>query len=355
MKATGDIIAEPIVENNNTSQEVVSVKATSIPLTSKQTSNTSKIETAKKPTTKPATKSQKKSTPKPTPKYTKPKNKSYANETFTVYDSRSRRYVTLDGFTLVCQIVRNEVGSHYTSGSKKGQTVYDKETIKAHAVATFTYLKYSKAKGQKPSFSLKKDVSQKIKQYVKEVDGKAIYYDGKYICAVYCTSAAGTTLSSHNSWGSNIPYLKSVPSKYDYKGKQFKETKVLSKNTVKNIIQSKTGISVTGDPANWFSIAQRVDGNYVKLITICGKSTYKSGGKTYSITGTRFREKIMGGSNVFSPAFDISYRNNKFYIVSYGYGHGIGMPSEGAELYARNENWNWQQILTHYYTGVSIG
>ena len=37
-----------------------------------------------------------------------------------------------------------------------------------------------------------------------------------------------------------------------------------------------------------------------------------------------------------------------------GYGHGVGMSQYGANAMARAGS-TWQEILTHYYTGVTIG
>ena len=37
-----------------------------------------------------------------------------------------------------------------------------------------------------------------------------------------------------------------------------------------------------------------------------------------------------------------------------GYGHGVGMSQYGANAMAK-EGATWQEILEHYYTGVTIG
>ena len=280
--------------------------------------------------------------------------KSYADEVFTVYDLNSKRDVTLNGFDLVCQIVRNEVGAAYKSGAKKGQTAFHKETIKAHAVAAYTYIKYNQARGIKASVGLNTDLSDALISYVEEVDGQAIYYNGQYICAVYTASTGGTTLSSKYCWGTNTPYLVSVESKHDSKSAQYSATNTMSAEKVKSIIESATDIKLSENPENWFYIAETVDGNYVNKLIIDGNSTCSVRGKNTSINGSVFREQIIGYSNLKSPAFTISYSNGEFIFTSYGYGHGVGMPSEGAQLYAINDNWSYDQILTHYYTGVNI-
>src|SRR5438552_14989161 len=43
-----------------------------------------------------------------------------------------------------------------------------------------------------------------------------------------------------------------------------------------------------------------------------------------------------------------------FTLTGHGWGHGIGMSQWGALGYAQH-GWGYQRILTHYYTGTSIG
>lgn len=280
--------------------------------------------------------------------------KSYSDETVTVYDLNSGTRKTLNCFDAVCQIVRNEVGAYYKSGAKAGQTAYHKETIKAHAVAAYTYLKYNTTRGLVPSVGLNSDVPQVVIDYVKEVDGQAIFYNNAYICAVYSASTGGTTLSGKNCWGTNTPYLASVESKYDSMGPQFSYVKVLSANEVKRIIEGNTNIRLSDNPNNWFKIASVIDGNYVDSLIIDGHSSCMINGRERKITGTVFREQIIGHSNLRSPAFTIQYKDGNFHFTSYGYGHGVGLSSEGAEQYVIHEGWDYIQILKHYYTNVTI-
>jgi stage II sporulation protein D len=51
------------------------------------------------------------------------------------------------------------------------------------------------------------------------------------------------------------------------------------------------------------------------------------------------------GDVVASPA--------RFRISGSGNGHGIGLSQYGAYQFAR-QNWTYQQILLHYYTGVAL-
>lgn len=280
-------------------------------------------------------------------------SKHYKDDVFTVFDINTRQYVTLNGYDLVCQIVRNEVGAHYTVGPKAGQTAYSKEAIKAFAVAAYSYVKYCQITGQTASVGLNTDISQTLRNYVLEVDGQGIYYNGNIICAMYCASTGGRTLSSKYSWGKENPYLVSVESKYDNQGKQYVSQAVISKDKIKNLIESKTDIVLSNNPENWLRIVSTVDGSYVNKIIIDGHSTCKIHGRDYELTGTFFKINILP-SQLKSPDFKFYYKDGYFYFTVYGYGHGVGMPADGANLYALNENMSYTDILTHYYTNVII-
>ena len=41
-------------------------------------------------------------------------------------------------------------------------------------------------------------------------------------------------------------------------------------------------------------------------------------------------------------------------MTYYGFGHGVGMSQCGAVGYAQEQGMGYREILSHYYTGVSI-
>lgn len=56
---------------------------------------------------------------------------------------------------------------------------------------------------------------------------------------------------------------------------------------------------------------------------------------------------------IYPDLDDIMKLRDQFIIVSFGYGHGLGMSQYGAEGYAAL-GYNYIQILQHYYTGVAV-
>ena len=54
-----------------------------------------------------------------------------------------------------------------------------------------------------------------------------------------------------------------------------------------------------------------------------------------------------------SADFLITKTDSGLTIKTYGYGHGVGMSQYGAQGMAQ-AGYNYKQIITHYYNGVSI-
>ena len=54
-----------------------------------------------------------------------------------------------------------------------------------------------------------------------------------------------------------------------------------------------------------------------------------------------------------SAAFDTEVQDGKIVFFVTGYGHGVGMSQYGANAMAA-AGATWQEILCHYYTGVTI-
>ncbi|MCD8108340.1 MAG: SpoIID/LytB domain-containing protein [Oscillospiraceae bacterium] len=267
--------------------------------------------------------------------------KSYKDETLTVYDSSSGRYVTDNAFDIVCQVTYSEIG-----------TSMEEETIKAQAVAVYTYIKYYEAKGEYASVSLKSNVPDKIIECVEAVDGLAMYYDGEYILATYCAATAGVTCSSENVWGGDREYLQSVVSEYDFLDTDnYGRVTTYTVEELKKKIESKTDITLSDDYENWIKILTYTDGGYVGNISIDGHTSAKVSGTERTLTAYVFRTYIL---NIRSTCFTVSYSNGVFTFVTYGYGHGVGMSQEGANLYAIYAGYTFDQILHHYYTGITI-
>jgi stage II sporulation protein D len=234
--------------------------------------------------------------------------------------------------------------------------VFDDEAIKAQAIATYTYIKYYNINGQR-AYIAKSTPTERVRKLVSEVLGKALYYDGTMIQAVYTASTAGRTASSKNVWGIDYPYLQSIDTgfidkEYDI---NYGRKVTFSSDKIKEYVRSSTGIELSGDPSEWIKIESYIDEVFVGQMSIGGNTKYNNGSRDVSITGRVFREKIMD-YDIRSAAFDISYdaASDEFTITTYGYGHCVGFSQHGANILASQYGYTYDQILAFYYPGTEI-
>lgn len=247
---------------------------------------------------------------------------------------------------IITQIVENEIGSTFAP-----------EAIKAQAVTAYTYVKYSNLRGTSPFCILKESTNDSVRTLVQSVIGQGIYYNGELIQAVYSASSAGSTASSKNVWGGDLPYLQSVYCELDEKYDPNYGRKVtFSESEMRSRIFDNANIDLTGDPANWFIIETRTEGKYVGDMKIGGHDYFvDKDGDTLKATGRRFREIIMD-YDIRSSAFDIDYDpdTQEFTITTYGYGHGVGLSQNGANNLAKYWGWDYKKILTFYFQGTEV-
>lgn len=252
------------------------------------------------------------------------------------------RLVTGSAEDIVAQIVANEVGNSSPI-----------EAVKAQAVAAATFVEFYNKTNQAPSVALKTP-SEAVKAAVREVINERIYYNGEIILSTYGSMAAGFTNNSEDVWGGAYPYLVSVESKYDHLAPNYRYEKTFSAQYVKDIVREKLGITLSGDENEWFSIVTYTSGGYNGVMDVGGVHTYiNSSGKRVNITGRILRENVF---SLRSAKFTVEYNEatDTFTFTTYGYGHGVGMSQWGAIYYAQYDNWDYKQILTHYYTGCVV-
>lgn len=256
---------------------------------------------------------------------------SSADSVFTVKYGGANH--TEDAFTLICQIVNNEISPYFSD-----------EAIKAQAVAAYSYVKYHNDNGLIPSVLVKPNPSQRIVDMVSAVWGKCCYYNGKVAQTVYMASSSGYTASSKNVWGGHFDYLVSVPCPFDAESDpNYGTVKKFSEDSIRKALESYFGITLSGDPNNWIKIVSYIDGNYISKIDIDGQA---------STTGRKMRESILG-YQINSASFDVSYADGVFTFTTYGWGHGVGMSQNGANILAKM-GYSYEEILKYYYTGIDV-
>lgn len=88
--------------------------------------------------------------------------------------------------------------------------------------------------------------------------------------------------------------------------------------------------TATGDPEDWFSDPEYINGHYVDSILVCGQQ----------LSGREVRENLLE-AKINSAAFEVDYSDGVFTFTTYGYGHGVGMSQQGADYYAMQAGTMW--------------
>jgi len=237
-------------------------------------------------------------------------------------------------------------------------------------------------------------------QAIKETNGLLALYDGEPILALYSSTAGGYTENYENAFsepGSEkfpakpLPYLKgkpdtegtpcltreesarnfytSSPSTFDNNSGYFRWTKSwteeeLRKELNKSLDKFSKSSLVTpafvkgtdiGKIKNVEVFSRGVSG---KAIEIC--ITTEKG--SWAVKKELLIRRILTNQGKALPSANIIFNNTndengnllKIEAVGGGLGHGVGMSQYGAGFMSKN-GYTFEQILQHYYDGVSIG
>ena len=244
---------------------------------------------------------------------------------------------------------------------------FETEALRAQAVTARTYTLYQMSIGPNPNHpdaDMCTDISccqayispedaaanwgseaqawgEKIARAVSDTDGQAILYEGQPIDAVFFSSAAGRTLDSEEVWGGSVPYLTSVESPEGEEVPNYHTTVAVPVEEFRTVFLTQhPDADLWGAPETWFQNAVPTSSG--------GVDTVEVGGVT--VKGTALRTMF----DLHSASFSVTADSETVTFSVTGYGHGVGMSQYGANAMARAGS-TWQEILTHYYTGVTIG
>lgn len=246
---------------------------------------------------------------------------------------------------------------------------FEKEALKAQAVAAHTYAERQKAKAlsspdpelcgayfsndsaKYQAFFTENQAKQyygenyeqyikKIREAVNEVKDEIIVYNDEPIIAAFHSMSAGKTESAENVWGNKVEYLVPVDSEADSSAPKFLEECEFTEDEMRTKLESAfEGIKLNSNPEKWFGDIEKSDS--LTVLTI------KVGDKT--LTG----QEIRAALSLRSAAFDISYDSGSFKVTTRGYGHAVGMSQYGANAMAE-DGCDYKEILEHYYPETSI-
>lgn len=257
----------------------------------------------------------------------------------------------------------------YSVVSCEMPALFEKEAIKAQAVASYTYFcreRLNSRKNNSKEYDFTADTSKwlnyipkdqmkikwgsnfekyytRIKTCVNEVFPQVIEEEnGNLIFAAYHAISSGETEKCQDVFGGDIKYLTNVESPGDKLASGYEtKTEIHIQEFKEKIKNNSKNISFEGNPSDWIKINSRTQGGMVKEITICSEP----------FKGQQIR-KIFGlRSSDFTV--DFNSQEEKIIFTVKGYGHGVGMSQSGAQYMAK-QGANYQKILSWYYPGTSI-
>ena len=182
--------------------------------------------------------------------------------------------------------------------------------------------------------------TDKITRAVAETNGEVALYEGGLISALYHSSSADTTQDAVAVWGGNVPYLTSVPSPEGEEVPNYHSTVTYTAQECRDrILSAKPEAVLEGGPENWFTNAVYSEGGSVLTIDLGG----------VTVTGHQARTIF----DLRSASFTVECAPDSVTFQVTGYGHGVGMSQYGANAMAA-EGKTYQEILKHYYTGITV-
>lgn len=243
---------------------------------------------------------------------------------------------------------------------------YEPEALKAQAVAARTYTLYKKNNGgcsahngadictnssHCQAYITKKEMEinwgdeakvnlEKIQTAVNETKGQVLLYQGEEIQVFYHASSGGQTENCENVYSQALPYLVGVKSDGEQDSRNFYgEVEVTADRFTAAMKKYSPSIQIdTDDIFSGIGKITRFDSGRVQSIKI-GNETF---------TGREIREIF----SLNSANFTINIADN-ITFSTIGFGHGVGMSQTGANAMAK-QGASYAEILSHYYTGVTI-
>lgn len=181
---------------------------------------------------------------------------------------------------------------------------------------------------------------EKAKTAVRETADQVLTYDGMLIDAVYFSCSGGATEDAVAVWGSDVPYLQSVPSEGEEDSRKYKSQVRVPGEKFRSILEGENhNVSLKGKPASWIGAVTRTEGG--------GVLEWEIGGQSFR--GTELRRLFQ----LNSAKFDLSAEKQELVFDVYGAGHRVGMSQYGANAMAEDGK-DYREILNHYYTDTEL-
>ena len=182
---------------------------------------------------------------------------------------------------------------------------------------------------------------EKIEDAVKGTDGQTILYGGIPVLAVFHSCSAGMTRGAGEVWQNDLPYLQPVssPEPADAIPNYYSRVEFTAEEFREKVLSACPEADLSGGMDTWLDNAATDSAGSVETVEVGGVSV--KGSTLRSILGLR------------SACIEWEVQEGKLVFFVTGYGHGVGLSQYGANQMAK-EGADYREILTHYYTGVTV-
>lgn len=186
-----------------------------------------------------------------------------------------------------------------------------------------------------------KQYADKLRQAVAQTHGLIAVYDGEPIEALYHSAAGGHTEDAQNVFSNALPYLVGVESHGEQDASHYQESIAFSCKELSDTLNETFPNAHLSPSAleSQMEIQARYDSGQVERLRLGDAS----------ISGKELRKAL----DLRSANFTLDFSQDTVTITTTGYGHGVGMSQYGARAMAL-EGADFQEILTHYYTGIQL-
>lgn len=183
---------------------------------------------------------------------------------------------------------------------------------------------------------------RKIEEAVRATDGQAVLYGGEPILAVFHSSSAGRTRAAGEVWVKDLPYLQAVDSPESGASipNYYSRVEIPQEEFRKRAHALWPEAELSDEAECWLSQAVTDEAGSVATLRVGG----------VEVKGTELRSAL----GLRSACFTWEVQKEKLVFFVTGYGHGVGLSQYGANRMAESGA-TWKEILTHYYTGVTVG
>ena len=183
--------------------------------------------------------------------------------------------------------------------------------------------------------------------------GLVMKYQGQPISAYYFSDSGGATEASHNVWGQGnpalaIPYLQGVPDPY---AKPIDWSATLTQGYLQQRFDQELRVAGNETIAT-ITVTEKFPSGRAKTVVFTMNT-----GRLITVPFYRF-DYLTNNQDIKSMIFNVvpvptATGVPDFNFTGKGWGHGVGLAQWGARNMA-DQGFDFNRILTYYYTGVSV-